>query len=128
MRQIKFRVWDAEIKQMCQVLMIWPAPIIGVQWIRQNGNIVLSTTASKEGVEVMQFTDMHDKNGKEIYEGDIVKYGNDMPIEVVFKQEGCFTFKQSELPLGRFQISKMDVVGNIHENPELIPKKEEGHE
>ena len=69
-----------------------------------------------------QYAGVNDVEDHEIWEGDLIKYGNDAPTEVVFKSDGCFTFKGCELPLGRFHISKMQVIGNIHDHKNLLEK------
>jgi uncharacterized phage protein (TIGR01671 family) len=73
-----------------------------------------------ESVELMQFTGLHDKNGKEIYEGDILKtpYNN---AEVKFK-DGQFGILKNNSRYGRdftSCMSNFEIIGNIYENPEL---------
>lgn len=80
----------------------------------------------------MDFTGLLDKNGKEIYEGDICKLnggGQDVFFDVQF-EEGCFVARvpwkkegSPELKVYTFfkpEIMAVEVVGNIYENPELI--------
>lgn len=75
---------------------------------------------------VGQFTGLTDKNKKEIFEGDIVRYG-DTIHKVVFEQRNgtaYFGMVYSEietLPFGHYQdLRQIEVIGNIHDNPELI--------
>lgn len=83
--------------------------------------------------EDQMFTCLTDKNGKEIYEGDIVKAHDhptgeeDIIAEVIFAR-GRFGFEDSMIILGDYGSAWCEVIGNICENPDLIPKKEDGHE
>ena len=115
MREIKFRVWDTYNKKM----------------IPKEGGFSLGSADSEmvggEDYPIMQYTGLHDKNGKEIYEGDILQirffeYG---PDEVVFI-DACFELygKDGHYACDLKQVySVSEVVGNIYENPELLETK-----
>lgn len=73
-----------------------------------------------------QYTGLTDKNGVRIFEGDIVRYG-DTIHQVVFEQRNTtayFGLVYSEIetmPFGHYQdLKQIEVIGNIHDNPELM--------
>jgi len=82
---------------------------------------------------VGQFTGMLDKNGKEIYEGDIIKIVEKFDDENVYTSNGVVCFEEGiyEVQNGKHfaylgwlmhndDITKLEVIGNIHDNPELL--------
>ena len=130
-RLIKFRAWDLKEKVMYQDVVVsqW-----GVQYIR--GHDIEFVTDWGIRYFRMQFTGLFDKNGKEIYEGDILNmtYRDDVkkeeprnlsitwkePIKGVVKFENAGFFVGDEFVLlGKIGRS-LEVIGNIYENPELL--------
>lgn len=84
-----------------------------------------------DDVEVMQFTGMSDKNGKEIYEGDILGWmwggvgqgdGTPAKSEVYFDRYK-FAVRTGRTSFGWKLSQAAEVIGNIHENPELLEDK-----
>lgn len=78
---------------------------------------------------LQQCTGLFDKNGKVIYEGDILKstdtINQDSIYNVVEWNNGCFTICEGEWGLDKFTLDISEIIGNIYENPELLNQKEE---
>lgn len=115
-RIIKFRAWDKESRQMY-------LPNTNKEF----NYGLLQDESFMEAHEVMQFTGLTDKNGKEIYEGDIIYYddceqmNDDSGIyEITFmEKEARFTADESSLSLNGYAPTS-EVIGNIYENKELL--------
>lgn len=131
MREIKFRAWDKNKNKMYQVR--------GINfdnedlWLKINETQIMGANLFE--VELMQYTGLKDKNGKEIYKGDILQFYNDVDYiikpgyaKVVFKDGAfcCKHFRYGTEYLANMDMSDMDitVVGNIYENPELLKEGE----
>ena len=84
------------------------------------------------GLILMQYTGLHDKNGKEIYEGDIVKYRDSrgQHIEKVIFDKGCFYAgmhwgSSTRVAPKLINTRITEVIGNIYDNPELLGGEDE---
>ena len=121
MREIKFRAWD------------------GYGQIGMINNPILEVVMDDKRYIVMQYTGLHDKNGKEIYEGDMLGYSNqhlDRKSVVEYSdKQGRFiqkmyikfsSIKKKDWKGYRHNfkdIEKCEVIGNIYEKPELLERK-----
>lgn len=140
MRVIKFRAWDEED------MFISPSLAEGSQYLGSwfEAHSMLHSEFGKQN-EIMQFTGLLDKNGTEIYEGDIVSYGNRL-YEVAINFNG-FYLQRYKLWNGKFKpaftyamslitkprkdddrgenggvVDSAEVIGNIYQNPDLLEK------
>lgn len=128
MRDIKFRAWDKAEKRM-----VLPENAIGWK-IHFSGSVDYKGSWATGDLILMQYTGLKDKNGKEIYEGDVVvgekgnyqcrvqgvvKYGGLAFAYVGKTDEGENWFDTITSPTWTTD-SRIKVIGNIHENPELL--------
>lgn len=122
MREIKFRAWDKGSNQFVDDVIL-TANKYG--FLYQNYN-KCEFMGEDRDIVLMQYTGLKDKNGEDIYEGDILKggYMGFNVSEVVF-YVGSFGIKTKEgvipIPIQHPLYSfPQEVIGNIHENPELL--------
>ena len=123
MRQIKFRVWD---KRLGDWRYFELSDVYG--WGQDNPNGYCDVKLS----EAQQFTGLLDKNGKEIYEGDILKWNESRIMKVIWGSVGWTLwsdlFKSFGHPDGndcgeyhtKSYCLSSEIIGNIYENPELL--------
>jgi uncharacterized phage protein (TIGR01671 family) len=121
-REIKFRAWDTLRRE-------WAS-----RWLIELSD-ENATLNNRGNIEVDQYTGLHDKNGKEIYEGDIVKW-NDTLWVIVWNKRFCqyilqtvnsFVKQTTVYAEWHFFRERMEgyseIIGNIHENGELLNAK-----
>jgi uncharacterized phage protein (TIGR01671 family) len=135
MREFKFRAWDKELKFMTAQLQYF-VEFDGSIWFNLGDNED-DLIEQSDKLILMQYTGLKDKNGIEIFEGDLCKakiYGlieYDMICLIVFKN-GCFGIEPIEDYVlieskGKFKSfdqcnteKNVEVIGNIYQNPELL--------
>lgn len=139
-REIKFRVYNTHWE-----MMVLPEDIYYIKFNGENNEATdiafnITTTDGVRNNEIwedtedlvfMQFTGLHDKNGKEIYEDDLVTSRSHLPdvMQVEFI-EGAFcmthpTINDYPIDINHFYPSigtDLVVIGNIYESPELLTK------
>ena len=131
MREIKFRAWDKVKGVMIYEdsedndFLIGLDGNVGSYDDDDGGKIGLHEHWYKADVELMQFTGLKDKNGKEIYEGDIVKSNliGENRLSWVNFWDGCFTVEGSGLAALAYKIFGWEIIGNIYEHSNLLDKQ-----
>lgn len=135
-REIKFRLWS----KIGKIFIETNNP--NLEFVINNNGYLYSIenfygeiyVLPQMDIEVLQFTGLQDRNGKEIYEGDILKYN--FPYDGRLKHISPVTYLETqasfglkdiygnEIPLYRITANNyFEVVGNIYENPELLKGK-----
>jgi hypothetical protein len=120
MTPLRFRAWDKARQEFsngnvafdCYGMLYW---IFGDT----------ARIADREDFVVMQSTGLRDKNGKEIFEGDVVEAAKVGPVlrhrTLVRFEDGAFRISGTVLN-EILSVFPQEVIGNIYENPDLLPQ------
>lgn len=143
-RIIKFRAWDESRKEMITEFGLLKESMPQLLQNEEDGYIFCGHSQDNgDWTEpmLMQFTGLYDKNGKEIYEGDILisQFSDKVPTQICFGEFTCSTYETKDFAtqigfywheldgtksiFGDSIYGNMDyceVIGNIYENPELL--------
>ena len=123
MREIKFRAWVKDRKAIFEVVLINYVTKKVTYLLERVGHLLNIRHDKFNDVELMQYTGLKDKNGKEIYEGDIFHIGSKKILYVVewidCGLKGRQIKNKSWIGLDYWK-DDIEVIGNIYENPELM--------
>lgn len=112
MREIKFRAWDGKTM---------------LDWVSCKSHI--AAILDMPSFILMQYTGLKDKNGREVYKGDVVRdHKHDLQCEIKWVDDfACFAgeiiddvVKEQYLFYQLIDCPYLEVIGNIYENPELL--------
>ena len=132
MREIKFRAWLKEDEKMANVETM-DFTDKSIQYLKRSEiiNAYILRRESFDDVELMQYTGLKDKNGKEIYEGDILFFRDENMKYIVVWQDAAFIIKSIEIRKYSEKMYWLDdteicceIVGNIYENKKLLEENE----
>ncbi|HEL2403063.1 TPA: hypothetical protein TZS69_002091 [Streptococcus suis] len=123
----KFRAWHKELERLMSVQIIW-LDEGEISELELNDSLMNeSIPVYRDEVALMQSTGLFDKNGKEVYIGDIVKCTSGCFHEVIFLKEydgryigGMPAIYLSDIREGYMWTEDEEIIGNIYENPELV--------
>ena len=114
----KFRAWHKPMQRMSEVLAIsYERQKVKIRHLRGTTHM----TAPFDDVILMQSTGLLDKNGQEIFEGDVLR-GDDGEIffnEVCFDEKTAKWMRNTDIELWE-NVELLEIIGNVYQNPELV--------
>lgn len=120
MRTIKFRAWDKKEKTEKMIYLTQ-------EFLKERQGNLQDFLYSPDRFIPIEFTGLKDKNGKEIYESDILSVEDHINMEVLWDLKLGMWITQSHRKLGEMLVNyKCEVIGNIYENDIIKLNKKEG--
>lgn len=131
MREIKFKVWDKENEKWLllenEFFLLYDEKEQRLRVYDSDGE---NYSVELTNIEIVEYTGLKDKNGKEIYEGNILSDGEEWTGVVKYKNGGyyldCGGIYDPWLSVISVagEIDDFSIIGNIYENPELLKCKD----
>ena len=124
MKELKLRVWD--IERECY---LDDTELAGVtpdgKYILYIEEEEISRLEVDENYIIEQYTGLKDRNGNEIYENDILEDGSGEPLEywITRFEDGKFIGSTQGVDEDIFELTDLEIIGNIHENADLLGEK-----
>lgn len=129
MTMIKYRVWDTEQKRYLNInnVSISGSGILRVVTYEDGYHTGISQLPNENSPRfiIEQYTGLKDKNGMEIAVGDILMDDTGEPVEYwsVSFSDGSFIGECAGVSESLFELTNLEVIGNIHENAELLEEE-----
>ena len=118
MKTIKFRAWNKKANGW------YASPTVPFWWsIKDNESVTITTNDLSKDVVLMQYINLLDKNGVEIYEGDIYTHDNCVLKHVVHDNVSFLQhlgLMWQDKPQELVYENNVEIIGNLYENPELL--------